>query len=380
VDNVDVLEKNKNKDHRTGLYLSGVLTYKEEGKSAIDIFLLDSSDYKDAPEWSGAANIGFYGVIGSVSFKDETLFVSQICFLKQYARSSRPEFRFLASHYPKDYLDRVTFAKPGQVPLDITNLTWAVTETALNVPTFSKTLNQNLVPLISASGKNYWLSGHSHVPAMPSPRRFIIGGLTGEKYFTGLNVGSTTDYRASVAIVERYRQNANSRLDNFVGYREISLFEPNQSLLTSIPEAIEEYGRQYAYDPNFKGLIPSMDEWLKEKGKQPGNLLNIGSTLLGGLGNQKTKAKVDCYCFDVGATILGLNRKYVEEAWQDQQTNASVAYLRTFVDEFVSRTGSNREDVLSFLGLIAGAYEKGLLVGKFDLSPERFKKLCNNPK
>jgi uncharacterized protein YktA (UPF0223 family) len=50
------------------------------------------------------------------------------------------------------------------------------------------------------------------------------------------------------------------------------------------------------------------------------------------------------------------------------------------VDEFVSRTGSNREDVLSFLGLIAGAYEKGLLVGKFDLSPERFKKLCNNPK
>jgi hypothetical protein len=380
VDNLDALEKNKNLDHRTGLYLSGILTYKEEGKSHVDIFLLDSSDYKDAPVWSEAANVGFYGVIGSVSFKNEPLFVSQTSFLKQFARASSPQFRFLASHYPKDFLDRITFAKPGQVPLDATNLAWAVTETAFTVPTFSKTLNQNLEPLVTSAGKNYWLSAHSHVPTIPPPERFIVGGLIGEKYFTGLNVGSTTDYRASVAIVERYEQNKNSRLDNFVGYREIPLFGPGQALLTSIPEAIGEYGRQYASDPNFKPLIPSMNEWLKEKGKRSGDLLDIGSSLLGGLREQKAKVQVDCYWFDVGATILGLNKKYIEETWQDQQTNASAVHLRTFVEQFVSRTGSNREEVLSFLGLLAGAYERGLLVDKFDLSPERFKKLCNNPK
>jgi predicted MPP superfamily phosphohydrolase len=68
-DNKDAVKKNKNLDHQTGLYLSGILTCKEEGKSDVEIYLLDSSDYKDAPDWSAAANIGFYGVIGSVSFK-----------------------------------------------------------------------------------------------------------------------------------------------------------------------------------------------------------------------------------------------------------------------------------------------------------------------
>jgi len=379
-DNIDAVEKNKNQDHRTGLYLCGILTCKEQGMSGVDILLADSSDYKDAPGWSEAAKVGFYGAIGSVSFKDEPLQISQTGLLKQYARSSRPQFRFVVSHYPKDYLDRVTFAKPGEVPFDVTNLVWAVTETTFAVPTFSKTLNQNLEPLVAPAGKNYWLSAHSHVPAMPAPERFIVGGLIGEKYFTGLNIGSTTDYRAGVAIVERYRQNRNSRMDSFVGYREIPLFEPNLSLLSSMPAAIGEYGRQHFTDPNYKGLIPSMDVWLKEQEKRSGDLPDIGSLLPAGFGGQKTKVRADCYWFDAGATIMGLNRKYTEDAWQDEQTNASAAHLRAFVDEFVSRTGSSREDVLSFLGLIAGAYEKELLVGKFDLSRERFEKLCNIPK
>jgi hypothetical protein len=202
----------------------------------------------------------------------------------------------------------------------------------------------------------------------------------GEKYFTGLNIGSTTDYRASAAIVERYRQNTNSRMDNLVGYREIPLCEPRQELLTSIPEAIEEYGRQHADDPNFRPLIPSMNEWLKERGKLSGDLMDMGTSMLASFRDQRTKEQAACYRFEVGSTILGLNRKYIEEAWQDQQTDAAARHLRAFVDEFVSRTGSNREEVLSFLGLIAGAYEGGLLGDKFDLSPERFKKLCNNPK
>jgi hypothetical protein len=111
--------------------------------------------------------------------------------------------------------------------------------------------------------------------------------------------------------------------------------------------------------------------------KQSGDLPDIGSLLpRGRIKNEGPWIAT----VDVGATIMGLNRKYIEETWQDQQTDASARHLRAFVDEFVSRTGSNREDVLSFLGLIAGAYEKGLLVDKFDLSPERFKKLCNIPK
>jgi hypothetical protein len=378
VDNIETLEKNKNLDHRTGLYLSGILTYQEEGKSSVDIFLLDSSDYKDAPDWSAAANVGFYGVIGSVSFKDEPLFVSQTGYFKQFTQSSRPNFRFLASHYPKDYLDRITFSKPGQVPLDVTNIAWALTETAFNVPTFAQTLNQNLEPLVTPAGKNYWLSAHSHVQTIPHPQHFIVGGLIGDKYFTGLNIGSTTDYRASVAIVEQYKPYSDSRLDNLVGYREIPLFEPNQSLLTLIPQAIGEYGREHISDPNFQTLIPSMNEWLKANKKQSGNSLDIGS--LFGLSNeQKTKTQTDCYWFDMGATILGLNRKYIEEAWQDQHTTTSAEHLKAFVEEFISQTGSNREEVLSFLGLLSGAYEKGLLLGKFDLSPQRFKELCNEP-
>jgi len=375
-DNIEVVEKNKNLDHRTGLYLCGMITYKEEGKAPVDFFLLDSSDYKDAPGWSEAANAGFYGVIGSVSFKDEALYLSQVSLLKRYALSSRPQFRFLASHYPKDYLDRISIAKPGQVPLDVTNLAWATTETAFTLPTFSKTFNQSIEPLVTPAGNNYWLSAHTHVHKMSASRRFIAGGLIGEKYFTGLNIGSTTDYCAQAAIVEQYRPNTNCRMDGLVGYREIHICEPRQEILTSIPEAIGEYGRQHADDPNFKPLIPSMNEWIKERKTLTGGLLEMGTSMLSGSGDQK-KQQAACYRFDVGATILGLNRKYIEDGWQDQQTDASVRRLKAFVDEFVSRTGSSREEVLAFLGLIAGAYEGGLLGDKFDISPEFFKKLCN---
>jgi hypothetical protein len=60
---------------------------------------------------------------------------------------------------------------------------------------------------------------------MPAPERFILGGLAGEKYVTALNVGSTTDYRAHVAIVESFQPLRNKKLDSAVGYREIPLFD-----------------------------------------------------------------------------------------------------------------------------------------------------------
>ena len=64
MDNFPSVERNKALDHENGLYLGAVLTYEEAGKGDVEIFLLDSSDYKDAPPWSEVADIGFYGVTG----------------------------------------------------------------------------------------------------------------------------------------------------------------------------------------------------------------------------------------------------------------------------------------------------------------------------
>lgn len=378
VDNAETLERNKNLDHETGLYLSGEVTYREGNQGTVDIFLMDSSDYKDAPDWSEAAGLGFYGVIGSVSFKDEPGFVSQTGYLKQFAQPPDPDFRILASHYPKDHLDRITLAKPGQVPLNITNLAWGITESAFSIPTFSKTLNQNLEPLLSSSGGNYWVSGHTHVPTMPRPERFIVGGLMAEKYFNAINVGSTTDYRAHVAIVERYERGENQRLDNFIGYREIPLFDCDRALLVSIPEAIGLYGRQYADDPLFKPLLPSLDEWVKEE--QSSGLMELPSSLLGGLLKKQDTDKEKLYWIDIGATLLGLNKKYRQAGWTDPQTEASDRNLRDFVNEYITRTGSNRDDVIAYLGLLSGAYESGVLPGKCDFGPECLKQVCTQPK
>jgi predicted MPP superfamily phosphohydrolase len=377
-DNKDALEQNKNLEHDTGLYLSGVLMYREEGKDLVDIFLLDTSDYKDAPDWSGVAKVGLYGAIGSVSFKDKPGFVSQMSYFKEFARSSSPQFQLLASHYPKDHLDRITLAKPGQVPLDLTNFIWSVTENAISLPTFSKTFNQNLEPVLLSGKRNYWLSGHTHTSTMIKPELFIVGGLTGA-YFTSLNVGSTTDYRAHVTVIERYKRNRNDRndrMDDFVGYREIPIFEGCDTLLSSIPNAIAEYGRSHADDPNFKIFIPTFEEWRKENKK--GGIENIGSSLFGLLGKSSATAEMDTYWTDVGAIVLGLNRAYLKDNWKDQQTETSAANLRAFAADFVNRTGSNREEVLSFLGLLSGAYESGLLPGKCDLSPVCLKTLCED--
>jgi hypothetical protein len=122
IDNYDTVERNKELDHNKGLYLSGLLSYSEEGKNSVEILLLDTSDYKDAPDWSSIIKWGFYGAIGSLSFKDEPGVLSQISYFKNIVKSSSPDFRFLASHYPKDHLDRITLSKPGDVPLDVTKV------------------------------------------------------------------------------------------------------------------------------------------------------------------------------------------------------------------------------------------------------------------
>jgi len=391
VDNYEAVERNKELDHNSGLYLSGLLSYSEEGKNSVEVLLLDTSDYKNAPDWSSLAKWGFYGVIGSFSFKDEPGVLSQAGYFKKVAGTSAPDFRFLASHYPKDHLDRITFAKPGDVPLDITNMAWEVTEGAFSYPTFSESLNQNLEDLLSHKKRNYWLSGHTHTPATPKPSKIVVGGLLGDKYYRGINTGSTTDYRAHVVIVESYQKQKNNRVDDFIGYREIPLFDYREDFLTEMLKAIGEYGRDHDSDPNFQHLIMPINEWLKEEqsvdlidaslstfSQKPGNLLDRGFSTLG-LGPKDAMSTDERYRIYMGATILGLNKKYRESSWKEKQTEASARHLRNFVKLFVGRTGNNRDDVISCLGFLAGAYECGKFPRGCDFNPSYMKKLCNEP-
>lgn len=390
IDNYEAVELNKELDHNTGLYLSGLLSYSEEGKNSVEVFLLDSSDYKDAPDWSSLANWGFYGVIGSLSFKDEPGMLSQTGYFKKVAGYSSPDFRLMASHYPKDHLDRITLTKPGDVPLDITNVAWEVTEGAFSYPTFSERLNENLEDLLSAKKRNYWLSGHTHVPK-PKPSKIVVGGLLMDKYYRGINIGSTTDYRAHVVIVESYERQKNNRIDNFVGFREIPLFDYREDLLAEILKAIGEYGRDHYSDPNFQNVVLPINDWIKEEKsidlidasvstlrQQPGNLLDKGVSTLG-LGSKDAMGQEERYWIDMGATILGLNKKYRKDGWVDKQTEASARHLKKFVKLFVDRTGNNRDDVISCLAFLAGAYECGKLPIDCDFSLSYLKKLSDNP-
>lgn len=167
-------------------------------------------------------------------------------------------------------------------------------------------------------------------------------------------------------------------MDNFVGYREIPLFEGSPDLLSSIPQAIEEYGRQHAGDPEFQSLIPTPEEWTKKK--KSGGLLDLPGALLSGLQKPASRSGIDPYWMDVGATVLGLNKIYQEEAWKDPETEVAVRHLKTFVEQFISRTGSDRAQVITCLGLLSGAYENQTLPGKCDFGPESMEKLCAEPK
>ena len=392
IDNYEMVERNRKLDHDTGLYLSGLLFYSEKGKNSVEIFLLDTSDYKDAPDWSNLAKWGFYGAIGSLSFKDEPGILSQTNYFKKYARLASPDFRFLASHYPKDHLDRITFAKPGEVPFDITNIAWEITEGAFTYPLFSERLNQDLEGLLSNKKRNYWLSGHTHVPSTPKPSKIIVGGLLGDKYYSGINTGSTTDYRAHVVIVESYERRKNNRIDNYVGYREIPLFGYREDFMVEILKAIGEYGREHHSDLNFQYLITPINEWIKEEQSvdligasfstltlQPGNLLDKGFSALG-LKPKDALGQDERYRIYMGATILGLNKIYREDSWTEEQTEASARHLRDFVKFSVKRTGNNRDDVISCLGFLAGAYESGKLPSGCDFSLSYLKRLCDKPK
>jgi hypothetical protein len=81
----------------------------------------------------------------------------------------------------------------------------------------------------------------------------------------------------------------------------------------------------------------------------------------------------------MGATILGLNKKYREDGWKEEQTEASAGHLRKFVKLFADRMAGNRADVISCLGFLAGAYESGKLPVGCNFSLSYLKKLCERP-
>jgi hypothetical protein len=113
---------------------------------------------------------------------------------------------------------------------------------------------------------------------------------------------------------------------------------------------------------------------------QSGGLMELPSSLLGGLTKKKQTDQQYLYWIDTGATILGLNKKYRQEGWSNPQTAASDKHLHAFVSDFVSKNASSRDDVMACLGLLAGAYECGVLHDKCNFDIEYLKKVCKEPK
>jgi hypothetical protein len=324
-----------NSGHKDGLYLTGHLKYAVPGQDAVEIFLIDTSDYKDSykPEMVKLKDFvrteQYYGAKGSISFKDEPdkNKVSQITYLEQLSSYSRSAIRFVASHYPPDHLDRIRLTSPeNNILFDIETVGHAVWEVPLSQLGLSTPpAEQHLKRGLSKGTKNYWLSGHTHVKRMSkSPKRLDCGGIFGffsEGSFGCINVGSTTDYRAHVAVVEEFSPNKLNmvKVDKHVGYREIPLFDPkrlhDKQCLKQMFHDIALYASQHAGD---------------------------------------------------GVSLLGLNKEYQKEYWTEQHTKASVKNLETFVDKFVAdHLEYDRADAIACLGFIAGAYEVGI-------DPKRF--------
>lgn len=319
-----------NAGHNDGLYLAGHVEYVMPGQDSVDILLVDTSDYKDSskPELTKLRHFvrteQFYSKKGSISFKDEPdkNKVSQITSLEKLSSTSQPAIRFVASHYPPDHLDRMRLTDPENELLFGAETTghaiWEVplSQLGLSTPPAEEHLKRGL----SKGGKNYWLSAHTHVKKMSrSPKKLDCGGIFGffsEGKFGCINVGSTVDYRAHVAVVEAFNNNkpAMVKVDRIVGYREIPLFDPkrpgDKRRLKQMFHDIALYGFEHAGD---------------------------------------------------GVSLLGLNKEYQKQYWTKQHAKASVEKLEAFIDKFLAdHTEYDRSDVTACLNFIAGAYEIGI--------------------
>jgi hypothetical protein len=357
-DNRDCLDPNLG--HGSGLYLAGRLVCPRSGDKAVEILLADTSDYADTsfkpeltiwdpfiPRWD------FYGLQGSVSSRDRASTSggrrpSQIAYLRDDAAGPPPDFRFVASHYPPDNLDRKRDDIPTSWHFELMNLlhgTWELVESTLFGHPYA---NEKLPYWRIDSKANYWLSAHTHRQTMMHPGQgdAHVGGLAGlvtGATFHNINVGSTTDYRAHIAVVEPFskreaRSDAHVRkVDRYVQFREIALFDleepPERERLERVLDDIAAYGR----------------------------------------GNRKTPHCI-AYQNDVqfGMSLLGLNKDYQDAHWTAPETEACCRRLDRFIDAVLSRQpDAERADVVRCLAFIASAAEAGACGGRKGFDPDR---------
>ncbi len=357
-DNGDTLDPNL--DHGTGLYLAGRLVCPKDGDKAVEIFLADTSDYIDTsfkpevtiwdpfiPRWD------LYGMQGSVSLRDRETTSggkrpSQITYLRGSAAGPPPDFRFIASHYPPDNLDRKRNDIPTSWDFELLNLlhgAWETIETAIFGSPYA---NQKLQHWRIQGRANYWLSGHTHRTSMMHPGQgdAHVGGIawlvTGAS-FHNINVGSTTDYRAHIAVVEPFskpqarRDTHVKRVDRYVQFREIPLFDPE-----------EPRQRQY-----LDGVLRDIEAYGRE--------------------NRNTTHGV-AYESDAqfGMSLLGLNLDYQEDHWTAADTEECCRRLDRFIDTVLSRhPGDERADIIRCLAFIASASEAGACGGRNGFDPDR---------
>jgi hypothetical protein len=338
-DNRDSLDKRLN--HRTGLYLAGHLLYSEpNGGDDVEIFLADSSDYQNMPIKPEMYKLAAYGWEGSISSKDKSgeKRVPQIdCYFERGWALRSPDFRFIASHYHPDTLDRKRFVNevPEDVLFELENFVHGVFETVDSVLFCQRYSNRFINRWLSRSGKNYWLSGHTHRESMSNPHegKVHVGWIAEiliDASFDSVNIGSTTDYRAHVVIVEEYVKGKNRKVDKHVGYREIPVFDYNKHLLKDMFAGISEFGGKKRGDEDFQNHEPNFHE-------------------LEGMNNK-----------EFGASIIGLNKQYQEDYWLYTHSKASVKYLNEFIEWFGGKHPEyGRADIVTCLAYMAGANEKG---------------------
>ncbi|MCL5279318.1 MAG: metallophosphoesterase [Planctomycetes bacterium] len=383
-DNGDTLDPNL--DHGSGLYLAGRLVYPKDGEGlgvpnaefrvgeplppakrsrwgpdkTVEIFLADTSDYVDTsikpevnilepfiPQW------GLYGMQGSVSSRDRAgapggPTSSQITYLRDRSAGPPPEYRFVASHYPPDNLDRKRSDIPTSWHFELLNLLHGAWETIETVVLGSPYANQHLPDWCIEGKANYWLSGHTHRTTMlhPGQSQAHVGGLawlwTGAS-FHNINVGSTTDYRAHIAVVEPFsKPQAHSdrhvkKVDRYVQFREIPLFDPEEprdrQYLERVLRDIEAYGRR-------------------------------NRSTAHGIGYQSDA--------QFGLSLLGLNKDYQDDHWTPADTEVCCRRLDRFIEAVLSQhPDDERADIVRCLAFVASACEAGAGRGRNGFDPNR---------
>ncbi|MBI5694333.1 MAG: metallophosphoesterase [Nitrospirae bacterium] len=222
-DNFDSLLALKN--HNNGLYLAGLVGYTEQNRPAVEIFLADTSDYMYATKPRVPNSVEGYGAKGSISSSnhisndDNT----QMTCLKRFSdeAGSKAEYRIIAAHYPLQ--DLHMFYKGD----------W-----------WNTYIKKNLLSWTLNNGNNYWVSGHTHIDmgkVVDTMKPYKVGP-NNESRFDCINIGSTTDKHAHVAVLGR----KDKEYVEFPGngglfYKIIPMFDPaaNESLYSDIKKDIE---------------------------------------------------------------------------------------------------------------------------------------------